>query len=196
MYYKDINLLPNKNTKFSFTRILIYVLALFAVGSYVMIYLVDAPLREKNRLEEEYNEINQKISSFGNVSSEYLDTVKKNLEYTERSKELKKVLAYEYKPSVIIKTITGYCPSGVIVTGFSFKKNQIAVEAIARDYESIGTYIDSLQMDERIAKVIYSNIHFERNKAVMVPGDSDPNMKTEERVDVYAFSLTINMRGE
>ncbi len=196
MLYKDINLIPQRKSGITPTRILIVILLIFTVGSYFGNYFVYEPLKERNEKRDKLNELNAKITAYGDIANEYFKARDEYNEYVVKTDALKDVLKNEFPTTEEIRAFVFNCPEGVTIESFTISEGSLSIRAVALNYELIGNYFDALKKVKYFNDIKYSTIALITKDNYITVIDEEGN-ETEVNVPIesYSFTFSIKVKG-
>ncbi|MCR5585132.1 MAG: hypothetical protein K6F63_06855 [Lachnospiraceae bacterium] len=193
MLYNDINLIPRRKSKWTPTRVLIVVLAVFTAGSYFGNFLVYEPLKERNEKRERLETLNKQIESYGDIATDYVNAKNIYNDYNARTEALRGIINNDFPATSKIETIVFSTPIGMEITSFSIADNYITVTVNALSYDMIGDYIETLNKVEQFESVSYNTIrHSILRKIISVKTEDTP--EEVELIDIYNVTLSIKVK--
>ncbi len=196
MLYKDINLIPQRKSGITPTRILIVILLIFTVGSYFGNYFVYEPLKERNEKRDKLDELNAKITAYGDIANEYFNARDEYNEYVVKTDALKDVLKNEFPTTEEIRAFVFNCPEGVTIESFTISAGFLSIKAFALNYELIGDYFDALNSVEYFNDIKYSTIALINKDNYITVIDEDGNEKeVNSPIEGYSFTFSIKVTG-
>lgn len=197
MLYNDINLIPQRKSGITPARVLIALLLLITFGSYFGTYFVYEPLKERNEKRKELDTLNARISSYGDIATEYFKAKDEYNEYVLKTSALKGVLKNEFSTTDEISAFVFKCPKGVTIDSFTISEGSLSIRAFALNYELIGDYYDALNSVKYFKNIKYSTIALSsREHYVTVKDDEGNEIDINEPIEGYSFSFSITVTGK
>lgn len=178
MLYNDINLIPSKKSGTKSAKALIYSLLIILVLSYVGIYFVYEPLKDKEEKQSTLDDLNSQISSYGTIATDYIQATDEYNEYIQKTKILRETLKDDFTMMDEMSAFAYACPPGVKITNFNISEGSITIGCFGDNYDKIAAYITNLESVEFFEDIKYSAI-------VYTPVDEKES---------YTFTITIKVR--
>ncbi len=196
MLYKDINLIPQRKSGITPTRVLIAVLLIFTLGSYFGTYFVYEPLKARNEKRQELADLNARISAYGDIANEYFKARDEYNEYVVKTDALKGVLKNEFPTTDEIRAFVFNCPEGVTIDSFAISAGFLSIKAFALNYERIGDYFDALNSVEYFNDIQYSSIVLsQRDNFIIVINEEGKEIEKNVPIEGYSFTFSIDVSG-